>query len=401
MSLPTPDDTAAVSHGTAPRLLRAPRAVTGDGTLENAWLVIEEGLIAELGEGAPPARLQALDVVEIHDRTGAGAWLTPGFVDIHCHGGGGAAFTEGADAGRQAVAAHRAHGTSAMLASLVTDRVDRLVAQVHALVPLVQDGTVLGLHLEGPWLSARHCGAHPAELLGPPQPDDVDALLAAAQGTLAMVTLAPELPGALEATRRLVAAGVRVAIGHTDATYDQTRAAIDAGATVATHLFNAARAPHHREPGPSLALLQDPRVAVESIVDGLHLHPAVVAETASRVGERWVLVTDAMAAAAAPDGAYVLGTLPVTVARGTATVTGTSALAGSTLTMDRAVRAAIAAGVDLDAAVRAATAAPARALGWQDRGVLRPGARADFCVVDHSGTLLHQWYGEAGTAARM
>ena len=223
-----------------------------------------------------------------------------------------------------------------------------------------------------------------------------------------MVTLAPELPGALDAVGRLAGAGVVVAIGHTDASYETTRAAIDAGARMATHLHNACRPAHHREPGPAVALLEDPRVGIETIVDGVHLHPATVRRVAREAGERWILVSDAMAAAGCGDGEFPLGPLRVRVHDGVARVVGADgaagAIGGSTATVAGSVRSAVAAGVDLDAALRAATAAPADALGLPDVGRLRAGSRADAVVfgpeLEVRGVLRHgTWVKAAAPAA--
>ena len=357
------------------QVLRADRVLTPDRELLDGWVVVEGERIVEVGQGAAPA--------------GPGgppgpryAVLCPGFVDIHNHGGGGAAFADGPQAALRAREAHLRQGTTTVVASLVTESVDVLARQVRALRPLVESGDLGGIHLEGPWLSERWCGAHPAGLLRDPDPADVEALADAAGGTLVMVTLAPEREGALEAVRRLVARGVRVGIGHTDASYERTRAAVDAGASVATHLYNAARPHHHREPGPSVALLEDERVWVETIADGVHQHLAVVRETARRAGDRWVLVSDAMAAALAEDGSYRLGRLDVDVVDGVARLRDGGSIAGSTLSLDRAVRTAVGAGVPLERAVHAATAAPAAAMGRDDLGRLEPGCRADLVGLD-------------------
>ena len=198
-----------------------------------------------------------------------------------------------------------------------------------------------------------------------------------------MVTLAPELPGGLDAVRRLAAAGVVAAVGHTDATYDEARAALDAGATVGTHLFNAMRGLHHREPGPVAALLERPDAYVELIADGVHVHPALVGMVASAKPGHTVLVTDAMAAAGAPDGDYRLGGLDVVVRDREARLVGSGAIAGSTLTMAAAVRYAVTvAGLSLPDAIRAATTTPATASGLDRVGDLRPGFAADLVALD-------------------
>jgi N-acetylglucosamine-6-phosphate deacetylase len=352
-------------------IIAARRLVTPTRTLAPGWLRVAGDRVVEVGEGPPPAPADHhADVV------------TPGFVDVHAHGGGGASYADGdPDAARTAARAHLAQGTTTQVASLVTGRIADLAAAVRALRPVVADGTLAGLHLEGPWLSVVHPGAHDADLLRDPCPEDVDRLLAAADGSLRMVTVAPERAGALDAVRRLTGAGVTVAVGHTDATYDQTLAAIDAGATVGTHLFNCMRPLHHREPGPIGALLGS-SAYVELVADGIHLHPEAIRLAFAAAPGRTLLVTDAMAAAAAGDGAYRLGPMAVEVRDGVARVVSTGAIAGSTLTSAAAVRHAVALGVPLTDAVRAATALPAAALGLTDVGELRPGARADVVLLD-------------------
>jgi N-acetylglucosamine-6-phosphate deacetylase len=220
-----------------------------------------------------------------------------------------------------------------------------------------------------------------------PDPAEIDAVLAAGDGTIRMVTLAPELPGSGDAINRFLGAGVVVAIGHTDATYEQTRQAITAGATVGTHLFNAMRPLHHREPGPALALLQDPGATLELIADGVHLHPALVRAVIEAAGpERVALVTDATAAAGSPEGSFRLGALPIDVVSGVARVRGTSTIAGSTATMDQLFRAVAGFGPDPDAALAAAvrmtSATPARVLGLDSVGRLRAGLDANLVVLD-------------------
>lgn len=353
-------------------ILTADRIVTPGRPSAPGWLRVDSGRITEVGDGSPPHPV---------DVTLAGT-LVPGFVDTHCHGGGGASFTVGdPDEAEMAVEAHLRHGTTSLVASLVSDEVSALEGAVRRLVPLVTDGLLAGIHLEGPWLSTDFCGAHQPELLGPPSPRDVERLLAAGDGALRMVTLAPELDGAIEAVRRITAAGVVVGVGHTDATYEQARAAIDAGASVATHLYNGIRGLHHRRPGPVAALLEDASVTIELISDGVHVHPAMLRLALAAAPGRISLVTDAMGAAAADDGDYHLGPIHVQVRDGVAR-TPTGAIAGSTLTMDAAVRHAVTSGFTLEQAIDAATRAPAAALGLADVGEIRPGARADLVLLD-------------------
>ncbi|MGI8645832.1 MAG: N-acetylglucosamine-6-phosphate deacetylase, partial [Nocardioides sp.] len=275
-------------------LISAGKVVTPARVFAPGWLRVEEGVVAEVGADAPPRGVN-LDLAD--------ATVVPGFVDAHVHGGGGASFDGGgAPAAETAVRAHLAHGTTTMIASLVTDAPAALARSATLLAGLADDGLLAGIHLEGPWLSPRHAGAHDPALLSLPTPADVDRLVEAAGGHLRMVTLAPELPGGLDATRRLSAAGVVTALGHTDATYDQARAALDAGASVGTHLFNAMRGLHHREPGPVAALLEHPDAYVELIADGVHVHQAMVRLAALTKPQLALLATNAMAPAAAADG---------------------------------------------------------------------------------------------------
>jgi N-acetylglucosamine-6-phosphate deacetylase len=287
----------------------------------------------------------------------------------------------------RAVLFHRRHGTTTTLASLLTASPADLLAAVNALADSARAGTVAGIHLEGPWLSGVRCGAHDREQLRNPEPAEIDALLAAGGDTIRMVTLAPELPGSHEAITRFVDAGVVVAVGHTDANYEQTRHAIELGATVGTHIFNAMRPLHHREPGPALALLEDPRVTVELIADGVHLHPAVVRAVIEAAGaDRVALVTDATAAAGLGDGEFRLGTMEIDVVDQVARVRGTSTIAGSTATMDQLFRAVAGIGSNQDAALAAAvrmtSTTPARALGLDRVGSLRAGFDANLVALD-------------------
>lgn len=287
-------------------LIAAGAVVTPDGVLRPGWVDTQGNRILAVGAGAPPRPA---------DHDFADAVVVPGFVDIHVHGGGGASYTEpSADEIHRAATFHRSHGTTTTLASLVTAPPAPLLTQVRALAAASRAGVIAGIHLEGPWLSAARCGAHDAGQLRDPDPAEIDALLDAADGAIRMVTVAPELPSGLSAIQRLVAAGVVVAVGHTDASYDQTRAAIEAGATVGTHVFNAMRPLHHRDPGPAMALLEDPRVTVELIADGVHVHDALLRHVVASAGAaRVALITDAMAAAGLPDGSFRLGALDVEV----------------------------------------------------------------------------------------
>ena len=366
------------------RQLLADHVVTPAGVLERAMVTVDNAMVL----ACDPAPAEAGGIAE-----SVSGWLVPGFVDTHVHGGGGYDYaTEDPGVALAARAFHAAHGTTTSLASLVTAPIDVLVRQLGVLADLADDGHFAGVHLEGPFLSPAQPGAHDPSLLRELDPATVETLIAAGRGHVVMITIAPELSGALDAIRRLTDLGVTVAIGHTDADRDATAAGLDAGARTATHLFNAMRALHHREPGPIPLLLDDPRVGVELIADGHHLHADVLAMAASAAGpDRVLLVTDAMVAAGMADGEFALGGLRVRVLDGVARLIGDDGtpgpIAGSTATMAAAfeVMTAIVGSVELVAAMASGNAA--RHLGLTDAGRIEPGARADLCVVDDAGRL--------------
>jgi N-acetylglucosamine-6-phosphate deacetylase len=360
-------------------LLTAATVLTGRESLRPGWIEMSDGVVTAVGAGAPP---------RAPDHALGAATVVPGFVDTHLHGGAGANFSTAVHSETvAAVGLHRRHGSTGLVASLVTAEPDELLRQVGELAGDVRAGLIDGIHLEGPWLSTSRCGAHRPDLMRDPDPDEIDRLLDAAGGAIRMVTIAPERDGALAAIRQLVAAGVVVAVGHTEATYAQAAAAIEAGATVATHLFNAMRPIDRREPGPIVALMEDSRVTVEVITDGVHVHPAVYRHVTATVGpDRVSLVTDAMAATGMTDGRYPLGPLAVDVVDGVARVAGTDTIAGSTATMDRVFAFAVEhSGLPRDEAlhlaVRQASLNPARALGLPHAGLVS-GAPADAVVLD-------------------
>jgi N-acetylglucosamine-6-phosphate deacetylase len=379
---------AAATSGPAPDgalLLAGGRVVTPAGVLDPGWILVAGELIGAVGPGDGRERIAPeLPVIEL-----AGRWVLPGFIDLHVHGGGGASFTEGtADDARQAAAFHRTHGSTSLLASLVTAPLAELEARADLLAGLADEGVIVGLHLEGPFLSAARCGAQDPRYTLAPDVAVFERLHAAARGHLRVITLAPELPGAATVIRAAVRAGVTVAVGHTDATAEVAAAAVDTGATHATHLFNGMRPWHHREPGAAGALLDRDEVTCEIVADGVHLHDMTVRLAARAAGPgRLVLITDAMAAAGMSDGRYQLGSRRVEVAGGVARLVSETgalgAIAGSTATMAGVVRHAVAAGVPVAEVAAAASTTPARVLGLGERtGALRPGLAADLVVCD-------------------
>lgn len=372
-------------------LFHSARKLDADGQVDDFWMLVEGDTIVSTGSGGtwrdllepPSSLLESVETPHVIDV--GGHWLTPGFIDLHGHGGGGHAFDRGADDILGGLAAHRAHGTTRSVISLVANPLSTLRESLAVIADLAADDPlVLGSHLEGPFLAPDRRGAHNLEFLREPDPSEVEQLIGAARGTLRQITLAPELPNALEAIDVLVEAGVVVAIGHTEADFELARTAFDRGARLLTHAFNAMPGIHHREPGPVVAAFEDERVVLELVLDGVHVHPEIAALAFTAAPGRMALVTDAMAAAGSVDGDYRLGSLNVTVRDGLAVLSGTNTIAGSTLTQDAALRCAARAGIPLAAAVGALTRTPARVLGLEHRhGMLAPGFAADAVLLDH------------------
>ncbi|KQX07847.1 MULTISPECIES: N-acetylglucosamine-6-phosphate deacetylase [unclassified Leifsonia] len=374
-------------------IVRGARKLDADGIIDDFWFAASADRITATGTG------DGWRAVEASDPTAAvtdaeGRWLTPGFIDLHGHGGGGTDFDHDLDGIRTALAVHRAHGTTRSVLSLVTNPVDSLIDSLGIIAELADaDPLVLGSHLEGPFLADSHRGAHDPELLIDADAAVVAALLGAARGTLRQVTIAPELPGGLDAIEAFRAAGVVVAIGHTAASFEQAQTAFDRGATLVTHAFNALPGIHHRQPGPIVAAFGDQRVTLELILDGVHVRPEVAALAFAAAPGRIALITDAMAAAGSVDGHYELGSLDVTVTDGVARLTAGGSIAGSTLTMDRALKNAVElVGLDPVAAVAALTLTPARVLGLDaDLGLLAEGRAADAVLLDAAFAVQQVW----------
>ncbi len=326
----------------------------------------------------------------------AGRALVPGFIDLHGHGGGGASADEGDHAIRTMLRTHRAHGTTRAVLSLVSASTDDLVEQLRSIARVAAaDPLVLGSHLEGPFLDHEFRGAHDPSLLRGVDEATVDRFLAAADGTLRQITIAPEHPGAAAATDRFVDAGVAVAVGHTGADFTTTMEAFGRGASILTHAFNGMRGIHHRAPGPVVAALRSDHVTLEIINDGVHVHPGVVATAFAAAPGRVALITDAMAATDQEDGTYQLGTLEVLVRDGVARIADGGSIAGSTLTQDAALRRAVLeCGIPFDKAVRALTTVPAAAIGRAgDLGQLEVGFAADAVLLGDDLLVDAVWAG--------
>ncbi|WP_028047510.1 amidohydrolase family protein [Cellulomonas sp. URHE0023] len=376
---------------TEPLVLRG-RLVTPRGMVDDGAVVVDEATIVWVGpsDGLPPA----WTLPAATDDT-----LLPGLVDLHCHGGGGASFPDATDAAtvQTAVDEHRAHGTTSLVASLVTASRDVLLARTALLADLADAGEIVGIHLEGPFLSTDRCGAqNPADMLVG-DADLVRAIAQSARGHLVTMTIAPEVHGvADDVLPALVDAGAIPSIGHTDASAGQVEAAVDRGFDLlaatsnrrltATHLFNGMRPLHHRDPGPIAACLAAAargELVVELVADGTHLADETVLSVFDLLGPGSIaLVTDAMAAAGMPDGSYQLGPMAVVVDGGVARLAKGGAIAGGVAHLIDVVRTVVAAGVPLEDAILSAATVPADVLGRRDIGALAAGRRADVVVTD-------------------
>jgi N-acetylglucosamine-6-phosphate deacetylase len=360
----------------------ADRVVTGDEILEPGLIDLDGDRIVSVRRGT----------AEQAQTFYPNSTIVPGFVDCHVHGGGG--FNYSGRSPAETRKARRAHlvkgGTTTSLVSLVSLTPGEIREEIKTLLPLIEEGLFAGIHLEGPWLSPAAKGAHDEHVLRHPDLDEIKDYIALAEGKISMVTLAPELPGALRAIELLRESEITVAIGHTNADYQTTKHAIDAGASVATHLFNAMPPLHHRAPGAALALLEDPRVSCELILDGQHLDSAIVNLVLSvKNPQQIVLITDAMAAAASSDGTYTLGSLTVSVSQGKAYVAGTETIAGSTARMSQVFNRALRLHEDtvpasdrLLQAVHLTATNASELFGWKHTGMIKANGYADFVVLD-------------------
>jgi N-acetylglucosamine-6-phosphate deacetylase len=348
-------------------------------------------VITAVGPGAPP---RAADV-ELAD-----GLLLPGFVDLQVNGYFGVEFQTADAAGWASVASRLPKtGTTAFVPTLITAPVDRLAGQlraVAALLPGLQAGArVLGVHTEGPFIAPTRRGAHNPAWITDPTPAAIEQLIAAGDGLLRLVTLAPERPGALDAISQLTAAGVLVSVGHSDALAAQVAEAADRGAAMVTHLFNAQRPLRHREPGVVGQALADSRLTSSLIADLHHVAGSVCKIAFDAAPGRIALVTDASACAGMPPGEYLLGGEPITLPPGEnePPVRADGTLAGSNLRMDRAVANAVATGIGLAEAVAAATRIPADLIGRPDLGRIAPGAAADLVWLGPDLTPRATWVG--------
>ena len=368
--------------------------------VDQPLLLVEDHVIADVTSRASREIPAGLPVVDFGD-----AVLAPGFLDIHIHGGAGHDVMSADASGLSAferLLSH--HGVTSYFPTTVTVPLDQICVTLEHLADAIERASVqsrsgrrraqpLGIHLEGPFLSHVRRGAHPLENLLPPTLETFNRLWQAARGHIRILTIAPELDGALEVIAEAARRGVCVSIGHSNADLKSATAGLAAGARHATHTFNAMRPLDHREPGIVGEVLTDPQFSADIIVDGIHLDPTIVRLFLQSKGpDQSVLITDAISATGMPDGHYRLGTFEVEVKNGRCLVDGK--LAGSVLTMDRAVRNVMQfAHWDLQQTLRLATLNPARVAGLTNRGKLAVGAEADFVVLSPSGevrkTIIH------------
>jgi len=373
------------------------RTITGDivtpgGVLSNSALTIADGgMIGEIGSTRPLSS-------HSEDIDARGLLVLPGFIDLHVHGGGGADLMHGTtEAVRQVARTHARFGTTGLLATTLTasreatDRAITAARDVQRAGPGEDEARIFGIHLEGPYLCPARRGAQPAEWVREPDPAELAHWIELSEHTIRQITLAPERGGAEEVIRYARANGVIVSIGHTDATAAQTEKAVGWGATQATHVFNAMRGLHHREPGTVGACLARPEIVCEVIADGVHLDPLIVRLTLAAKGVSGVvLITDAIEGTAMPEGEYLLGGQTVIVQNGTAAFAD-GTLAGSVLTMDRAfANVRRFAGVSVEEAARLSSGNAARQLGLSGKfGELTAGAAADIVILHPQSGEVH------------
>ena len=353
-------------------IIQASSAIVDGALLGNTWIESSGGVITSVNPG-----------IHGNPDTTTNGVLIPGFVDIHCHGGGGHYFSAiSPDSITAAINAHKKTGTTSLVASLVSESIEDLKAQIQRLIPFYNRGEIVGIHLEGPYLSHARCGAHEPSLLIDPTVEQLKELVVIGQGSIKMITIAPELTGAQEAIEYLASVGVFAAIGHTEGNFQDAAAATDNGASIVTHFLNAM---NKENTAGSIAnfVMGDPRLTVELIVDGHHLSFEKVKELFASLGPRIIMVSDAMAAAGKGDGSYTIGALPVEVKDGVARLTSNQKLAGSTLTISQAFSNLIKhCGLSLEQAVHATATQPAKAFGLGDRGSIAVGMRADLLSYD-------------------
>lgn len=369
------------------------RILTPDGWIENGSLLINDGKIVQIADSEIHAEDEGKEIRRVD---AGGGLLLPGFIDIHVHGGGGYDAMLGSAEHIQGMCRfHASNGTTSLLATTLTATHEEIITALECAGQLIKTGhepdgaNLLGVHLEGPFLNAARCGAQNPADLRDPSIEEFDAFWEASQGTIKLMTIAPELSHAEEVIRYAVSKGVVISLGHTDADFATMRRATEWGATQVTHLFNGMRSLHHREPGAAGGALMLDQLAVELICDGIHVHPGLIKWAFDIKPEgKVLLITDSMCAAGCPDGEYLLGKLPVIMKQGKVYLKqedGTEGgLAGSSLTMIEALANAVKfTGMDIAELVPALTIHPAEQIGVShSKGTIEPGKDADLIIVN-------------------
>lgn len=368
--------------------ISASKIVTPEKVINNGYIIFDEnsGLITEISETSNFVTDSATD-----------GTLIPGFIDIHCHGGGGFSFDDIENV-QKAADYHLKHGTTSVVASLVSAPVKEQIKLINELAKSVESDVIAGIHLEGPFLSSAKCGAQNPAVLTTPDEDSVSQIISAANGNLKQITIAPEISNALEAIEQFTEHGITVALGHSDANAAEALAGVAAGATLVTHLFNAMRSPHHRNSGLADLALTDSRLNTELIADGHHVGDLSISLAHIAKQRSLVAITDAISAAGMPEGEYQLGGLSVTCADDVAVISGTETLAGSTLNMERVFdRLLNIYGFNLLDAVWATSTSAAQSIKLENVGAIEVGKKANFIVwkdgvesVYKNGYLVHE-----------
>ena len=353
-------------------IIQAKSAVI-NGKIENDQSIhINKGLISKIVPGVSKSAGITVDDI-----------LIPAFVDIHCHGGAGSYFAaESEEEILNVINFHREHGTQTIIASLVSAEVRDLKLQIRRLLPFFENGSIAGIHLEGPYISHARCGSHDPLALREPSIEILEEMLTLAKGAIKMVTIAPELRSAMDSIEMMVRKGIVVAVGHSNGRYEEASAALDAGATVATHFSNAMAKLPDGDRTFATALLEDPNVILEIIADGQHVDDKTINKVRDIAPGRIALITDAMSAAGCDDGAYQIGNLGVKVKNGIARLLSNGSLAGSTLTMDKAFINFMDVGATVAEASLAASTTPARALALKEVGEIKVGMKANFLTFN-------------------
>jgi N-acetylglucosamine-6-phosphate deacetylase len=378
-------------------LLHVGKAITPKGEISGAGILMRDGEIEAIGPRAGLTLPGGAREVRAEDST-----AIPGFIDVHIHGAGGRDVMEGNQDALATVTGKLAQfGTTSLLATTVTADADETVRAVEGISGYVATqhetsqprAEILGIHFEGPFLSKERRGVHRTEFLQLPSSEYLQRLLHAAAGNARILTIAPELIGAIPCIDAARSLGMIVSIGHTDATYEQARAAVAHGAHHATHVYNAMRPFTHRDPGVIGAVLTTPEITAELIADGIHVDEIAMRVLLQAKGaDGVVLISDGLSATGMPDGKYMLGGMEVTLSGGVCRSTAEGRLAGSTLTLDRALRNVVKLGVPFASAVQMLTVNPAKVLGIDfKKGTLRTGADADIVLLNHSFEITQVW----------